>query len=103
MTEVVDVEITAPDADWLADFTRNLIAGRLAASGNISPVRSIYRWGEDIEDRIEHRVVLHTTRERVAEIIDRTLANHPYALPGLRVVHVETHPAYAEWVIESTR
>lgn len=103
MTDVVDVEITAPDADWLADFTRRLVGDRLAASGNISPVRSIYRWGEDIEDRAEHRVVLHTTRERVAEIIDRTLAHHPYAVPGLRVVQVETHPAYAAWVIESTR
>lgn len=102
MTEIVDVEITAPDADWLADFTRRLIMDRLAASGNISPTRSIYRWGDDIEDRDEHRVVLHTQRGRVAEIIERTLAEHPYEVPGLRVIEVNTYPAYAAWVIDST-
>jgi periplasmic divalent cation tolerance protein len=101
--EIVDVEITAPGADWLADFTRRLIADRLAASGNLSPVRSIYRWGDAIEDRTEHRVVLHTRRQHVERIVDRTLAEHPYEVPGLRVVEVDTHPAYAAWVIESTR
>lgn len=102
MSDIVDVEITAPDADWLAGLTRRLVADRLAASGNISPIRSIYRWDDAIQDRTEHRVVLHTQRLHVAEIIERTLAEHPYEVPGLRVVEVDTYPAYAAWVIEST-
>jgi periplasmic divalent cation tolerance protein len=102
VNEIVDVEITAPDADWLADFTRRLITDRLVASGNIAPVRSLYRWAGTIEDRTEHLVVLHTQRAHVAEIIDRTLAEHPYEVPGLRAVEVDTHPTYAAWVVEST-
>jgi len=102
VSEVVDVEITAPDADWLAEFTRRLVEDRLVASGNISAVRSIYRWNDAIEDRPEARVVLHTHRSRVPEIMDRTLAEHPYAVPGLRVIEVNTHPAYAAWLIDST-
>jgi periplasmic divalent cation tolerance protein len=100
--QLVDVEITAPDAGWLVDFTRRLISDRLVASGNIAPVRSVYRWGGTIEDRTEHVVVLHTQRVHLAEIIERTLAEHPYEVPGLRVAEVDTHPAYAAWVVEST-
>jgi periplasmic divalent cation tolerance protein len=100
--EIVDVEITAPDADWLAAFTRQLTADRLVASGNIAPVRSLYRWAGTIEDRTEHLVVLHTQRRHVAAIIERTLAEHPYKVPGLRVIEVDTHPAYAAWVVDST-
>lgn len=103
MSEIVDVEITAPDADWLADVTRRLVTDRLAASGNIVPVRSIYRWAGAIEDRTEHLVILHTRRSNVAAIVDRVLAEHPYDVPGVRVVDVATHPAYAAWVVESTR
>jgi periplasmic divalent cation tolerance protein len=42
--DLCEVVITAPDPDWLADFTRQLVQDRLAASGhNITPARSIYR------------------------------------------------------------
>ena len=37
--------ITAPDPDWLKDFSRKLIEQRLCASAhNFAPVQSIYRW-----------------------------------------------------------
>ena len=102
MSDLVDVEITAPDADWLADFTRQLITERLAASGNIIPVRSLYRWAGTIEDRPEHLVVLHTQRHHVPEIITRTLAEHPYEVPGLRIIEATTHPTYESWLLDST-
>lgn len=102
MGEIVDVEITAPDADWLAAFTRRLITDRLVASANIAPVRSLYRWADNIEDRTEHLAVLHTQRTHLAEIIERTLSEHPYEVPGLRVVDVDAHAAYESWVIDST-
>ncbi|GEM_PF-6667727 len=46
MTDICEVIITAPDADWLADFTRRLIEDRLVAGANqIEQIRAIYRWG----------------------------------------------------------
>lgn len=42
----------APDASWLADFTRAIVTDNLASSGNIIPsVSSIYRWQGNIESR----------------------------------------------------
>lgn len=102
MGKIVDVEITGP-GEWLADFARQLVVDRLAASGNIEPVRSIYRWGDGIEDLPEHRLVLHTRRRHVSTIVDRTLAGHPYEVPGIRIVEVDTHPGYEAWLLEATR
>jgi hypothetical protein len=57
MTELCEVVITAPDPDWLKDFSRKLVEQRLCASAhNFAPVRSIYRWRGDIYERTEGRV-----------------------------------------------
>ena len=105
MDAIVRVTITAPDADWLAVFTRTLLDDRLAASGNITTeVRSIYRWQGKIEDAAEAMVTLSTRREHVPEIIKRTLAEHPYETPHVLVLPVlDANAAYWQWVIDETR
>jgi periplasmic divalent cation tolerance protein len=105
MDAIVRVTITAPDADWLAEFTRTLLDDRLAASGNItSEVRSIYRWQGKIEDAAEAMVTLSTCREHVPEIIKRTLAEHPYEIPHVVALPVlDANSAYRQWVIDETR
>ena len=72
--EICEVVITGPDAEWLAEFTRAIVADRLAACGqNIAHVRSIYRWQGAIEDASEARVALHTRRELVPAIVARAI------------------------------
>ena len=40
MTELCEVVITAPDRDWLKDFSRKLVELRLPASAhNFAPIR----------------------------------------------------------------
>jgi uncharacterized protein involved in tolerance to divalent cations len=49
--EIWEVIITAPDADWLAEFARKLVEERLVACGhNIHTIRSISRWDGAIHD-----------------------------------------------------
>jgi periplasmic divalent cation tolerance protein len=102
--EIVDVTITAADADWLAEFTRRLVDDRLAACGNIVPaVRSIYRWEGAVEDDAEALVLLHTRRSLVARIIERADREHPYGTPQVMAVPVvEANPAYREWILRET-
>ena len=102
--EGCEVIITAPDAGWLADFTRRLVEDRLAASGhNISQIRSIYRWEGEVYDRSEARVALHTRRSLVRKIVERTRAEHPYEVPSVAVVPiVDGNPAYLRWMQEET-
>jgi periplasmic divalent cation tolerance protein len=104
--EICDVTITAASIDWLVEFTRGLVADRLAACGNISTsaVRSIYRWDGAIEDDTEAVVVLHTRRSLMPEIVERTNAEHDYDTPQvLAVPVVAANPAYQQWVLDETR
>lgn len=106
MDEICDVTVTADSAEWLTEFTRRLVADRLAACGNVgvAPVRSIYRWEGAIEDAEEVAVVLHTRRSLVGEVIARTEAEHPYDTPQvLAVPVVAASAAYQRWVLDSTR
>jgi periplasmic divalent cation tolerance protein len=104
LTPIVDVSITGPDADWLAEHTRRLVEARLAACGNIIPaVRSIYRWEGAVEDEMEAAVVLHTRAEHVPAIIAVTNEAHPYETVHILAVEVAmADPAYHRWVLAET-
>lgn len=105
MTGICEVTITAPSADWLADFTRRLVEDRLVACGhNVVEVRSIYRWRGDIEDEREARVMLHTRQDLVPAIVERTRNEHPYEVPCvISAPLTDANPDYREWILEETR
>lgn len=102
--DLCEVIITAPDAEWLAAFTRRLVDDGLCACGhNVSTIRSIYRWGGEVHDEPEARVALHTRRALVPEIVRRTNVEHPYDLPGVTALPiVDGSPEYLQWVRDET-
>ena len=105
MTEdVCEVVITAPDAEWLATFTRKLVEDRLAAGGHYTTtIRTIYRWHGEIFDKPEARVVLYTRRSQLPAIIERTNREHPYEVPHVTATPFDGSPAYVQWVLDETR
>ncbi|MGH1488193.1 MAG: divalent-cation tolerance protein CutA [Acidimicrobiales bacterium] len=98
--QIVDVTITAPDADWLAEHCRNLIEQRLAASANIIPaIKSIYRWQGKVEEGSEAYAILHTTAEKFDEICRLTNEVHPYeTVHIIATAHHQTDDDYRQWV-----
>jgi periplasmic divalent cation tolerance protein len=105
MTEpICEVIITADDENWLINFTRSVVADRLAACGqHIAPIRSIYRWDGSIHDDREIRVALHTRASLVPAIINRVNHEHPYEVPCVLALPVQTgNPNYLTWVIQET-
>ncbi|MEV6306237.1 divalent-cation tolerance protein CutA [Actinoplanes sp. NPDC051861] len=105
MTGICEVVITAADPEWLAEFTRRLVADRLAACGQqVTAIRSIYRWDGEVQDEPEARVALHTRLDLVDQIIERANAEHPYEVPCvLALPVVAANPAYVAWVREETQ
>jgi periplasmic divalent cation tolerance protein len=103
--EICEVIITAPDADWLAEFTHQLVNDRLCACGhNIAAIRSIYRWQGTVHDQGEARVALHTRLDLVPEIVVRTNRDHPYDVPCVIATPVvAANPAYVQWVLDETK
>ena len=105
MSELCEVAITAPDPEWLKDFSRKLVEDRLAASAhNFAPVRSIYQWRGQVHERVEGRVSLHTSCSRVPEIIARAKHEHPYEVPGVSTRPITGgNPDYLAWIEQETR
>ena len=104
MDETCEVIITAPDADWLAAFTTDLVEERLAACGhNFAPIRSIYRWKGEVYDVGEARVALHTRMSLVDRIVEKTNRDHPYEVPCvIATTIVAGNPLYLQWVRDET-
>ncbi|MEU4562521.1 divalent-cation tolerance protein CutA [Actinoplanes sp. NPDC023936] len=103
-TDICEVVITAADPEWLAGFTRRLVADRLAACGQqVAAIRSIYRWDGEVQDDPEARVALHTRVDLVDRIIERVGAEHPYDVPCVLALPIlAANPAYADWVRQET-
>jgi periplasmic divalent cation tolerance protein len=103
-TDIREVVITAADPEWLAGFTRRLVADRLAACGQqIAAIRSIYRWDGAVQDDPEARVALHTRTALVDRIVARAGAEHPYDVPCVIALPVvAANPAYVDWVLAET-
>ncbi len=103
--DVCEVIVTAAEEAWLGEFTRRLVADRLAASGHLIPaIRSIYRWQGEIHDEPEARVALHTRAELVQLIVERASAEHPYQVPCVIAMPIaHGNPAYLAWIRRETR
>lgn len=104
MSELCEVVITAPDPEWLKDFSRKLVEDRLAASAhNFAPIRSIYQWRGQVHERAEGRVSLHTSCSRVPEIVARAKNEHPYEVPGVSTRPITgENPDYLAWIEQET-
>src|SRR4026209_2582941 len=102
--EYVDVLTTLPaDVDSVA-FARGIVEERLAACVNLlSPMESVYRWEEGIEQETERQVIMKTSRERVVAPWERVRDLHPYDVPEFIVLPiVDGNDAYLRWVAEAT-
>lgn len=102
--DLSEVVITAPDAEWLAAFTRRLVEERVCACGHeITPVRAVYRWQGRIHDEAEARVALHTRSSLVPEIVSRARSEHPDDVPCVMALPVTGgNPEYLDWVRAET-
>lgn len=105
MTEPCEVVITAPDTDWLIEFTRRLVGARLCASGQtIETIRSIYQWRGEVRDAREARVALRTRTDLVETIVQRVKDEHPYEVPSVIALPIiGGNPDYLDWIRTETQ
>jgi periplasmic divalent cation tolerance protein len=104
VTDALVVLVTAPTPERAAEIARALVEERLAACGNVVPgIRSIYRWEGEVHEDAEALLVLKTTRARFDALRDRVLALHPYEVPEVIALPVETgSAAYLAWLVGET-
>ncbi|MEJ2187409.1 MAG: divalent-cation tolerance protein CutA [Gemmatimonadota bacterium] len=97
------VLVTAPDVEVADGLVTTLVDEGLAACGNIVPgLLSVFRWQGVVEREQEALVVLKTVESAVPALIRRASELHPYAVPEILVVPVETgYGPYLDWVVKS--
>jgi periplasmic divalent cation tolerance protein len=96
---------TFPDAETASRIAKTLVEQKFAACANLMPaVHSIYRWKEKIETAGEIIVFFKTTLDRQAAFQEKLRSLHPYEVPELICIKIETgSPDYLRWVIDNCR
>jgi periplasmic divalent cation tolerance protein len=94
-----EVVITAPDATWLAEFTRQLILDGLGASCHQWEIMTTYGWDGEVRSHTEWRAAIRTRVSCVNAIKARTQRDHPYEVPSVVALPiVQSSEDYARWV-----
>lgn len=104
MSDVTVTLCTCPDRDSAERIAHALVDARLAACVSTLPgVTSTYRWQGEVQQDSEHLLLIKSTPERAADLLDRILELHPYDVPEVLTLPVATGlPAYLHWVAQST-
>jgi periplasmic divalent cation tolerance protein len=98
------VLVTCPRRRVGEKLARALVQERLAACVNVIPgVTSIYRWEGRICRDAEALLVIKTRRLRLAALVRRVKALHPYSVPEVIALPlVGGSASYLSWVRDST-
>jgi periplasmic divalent cation tolerance protein len=105
MTEALLVLTNCPDEEVADRIARTLVEGGLAACVNrLAPAFSIYRWQGAVERATEIPLLIKTTRARYTEVEQAIRALHPYEVPEIIGVTVDTgFGPYIRWLSDETQ
>ena len=104
MNDILLVFTNLPDESSAEKLAQQLIEARAAACVNrLAPCTSTYRWRNNIESATEVPLLIKTTRAAYPRLEKLIREAHPYELPEIIAVPVDTGlPAYLSWVNEET-
>lgn len=94
-----------PNAEEARQVGTRLVELQVAACVNLVPgAASIYRWKGEIQTAEETLALIKTTEANYRELESRIQELHPYEVPEIIALPVETgSSAYLGWISESTR
>ena len=99
-TDLQLVLCSVPNRETAEHIAETLVSEQLAACVNIIPgIVSVYRWKEAIEKDEELLLLIKTTRNRYESLEQRIQALHPYELPEIIAVPIQTGQTdYIQWI-----
>ncbi|HOX27643.1 MAG TPA: divalent-cation tolerance protein CutA [bacterium] len=98
------VYITAGNEIEAERIANALVEKRLAACATlISPVKSIYRWKDNIEKEREILIIAKTKSRLFESLKTEVLSIHSYEVPEIISIPIgKGHGAYMDWIDENT-
>jgi periplasmic divalent cation tolerance protein len=94
-----------PDDATARTIAQLLVERQLAACVNILPgVHSVYRWQGAVEEAAEVTMLIKGTAARYGEIEAAIAAAHPYDVPEIIALPINTGlPKYLDWIASETK
>ena len=91
---------TCPNMEVAEALAEILVSEKLAACVNIVPgARSVYEWKGKVVREAECVLLIKSRKDRLQMLEERLLAEHPYELPELIAVPIESgSAAYLSWM-----
>jgi len=78
---------------------RLVVEGIIACANIFPPMKSIYRWNNQLVKESECAAILKTSAFKTEALKERIRAIHPYALPALVFLSVpDGNPEFLNWV-----
>lgn len=98
------VYVTASSREEALAIGRAVVSERLAACANlIGAIRSIYWWEGKIDEGDEALLILKTTEDRLAALIERIRGLHSYTTPCVTAWPIAAgNPDYLAWIEAET-
>ena len=102
-SETLVVLCTLPDQEIAARIAGLLVEEQLAACVNIIPgLVSVYRWEGSVQQDNEVLLLIKTVAAIYPQLEQRIRAMHPYELPEIIAVPLQTGQAdYIQWINDS--
>lgn len=99
------VYVVTPHRDAASDIARDLVEARLVACANIlDGMTSVYRWDGEIRQDQETVLILKTTQQQLAAVVDRVCKIHPYDCPCVAAWPITAgNDNYLQWIERETR
>ena len=96
--------VTTGSEEEAVSLARTLVGERLAACVNIvGPVRSIYRWREEVQDDREYLLIIKTRALHYMKVETRVRQLHTYEIPEVLALNADRgSPLYIQWMLDST-
>ena len=103
-SDAILVLTTVSSEDEAVKLVRTLLERRVIACGTLVPgARSLYRWQGKIADEQEIVLLLKTRSARVEALQDAFRELHPYKVPELLALAVDSGlEKYLEWINSET-
>ncbi|MCP2243112.1 divalent-cation tolerance protein CutA [Lentzea aerocolonigenes] len=103
MTGASVVTTTVDSAEAAESLAKGIVEARLGACVQIVPIRSVYRWDDEVRVDAEWQCVVKTSANRADELVAHIKAHHTYDVPEVIVTPVVGgNDDYLAWVSEET-
>ncbi len=97
--KAVIVTTTCPSLEEAEKIARVVLADRLAACVQVSPIRSMYWWQDTIESENEHLLSFKSRRSFFDRLALKIKEHHSYEVPEIIATDiVEVDRPYAAWL-----